>query len=70
MGAYYHNQATIPHFSRHYRQWGSGIGALATVFERVVIPLARKFIVPAAKHIVKELLVHAAPELIDRATRR
>ena len=29
MDSYYHNQANIPHFSGHYRQRGSGFGALA-----------------------------------------
>ena len=37
---------------------------------RVALPLARKFIVPAAKRIGKELLVQAAPELKDIATRK
>ena len=35
---------------------------------RVALPLARKFIVPAAKPIGKKLLVQAALELIDIAT--
>ena len=70
MEAYYHNQATMPHFSGHYRQRGSGFGALAMGIGRVALPLARKFIVPAAKRIGKELLVQAAPELIDIATRK
>ena len=70
MEAYYHNQATMPHFSGHYRQRGSGFGALAMGIGRVGLPLARKFIVPAAKRIGKELLVQAAPELIDLATRK
>ena len=70
MEAYYQNQATMPHFSGHYRQWGSGFGALAMGIGRVALPLARKFIVPAAKRIGKELLVQAAPELIDIATRK
>ena len=70
MEAYYHNQATMPHFSGHNRQRGSGFGALAMGIGRVALPLARKFIVPAAKRIGKELLVHAAPELIDIATRK
>ena len=29
MDACYHNQATMPHFAGHYRQRGSGFGALA-----------------------------------------
>ena len=70
MEAYYHKQATMPHFSGHYRQQGSGFGALAVNDGRVALPLARKFVVPAAKRIVKELLVQAAPELIDIATRK
>ena len=60
----------MPHFSGHYRQRGSGFGALAMGIGRVALPLARKFIVPAAKRIGKELLVQAAPELIDIATRK
>ena len=60
----------MPHFTGHYRQQGSGIGALAMSIGRVGLPLARKFIVPAAKRIGKELLVQAAPELIDIATRK
>ena len=39
-------------------------------FGRVVLPLARKIIVTAAKRIGKELLVQAAPELIGIATRK
>ena len=70
MDAYYHNQATMPHFSGHYRQRGSGFGALAMGIGRVAIPLAQKFIVPAAKRIGKELFVQAAPEIIDIATRK
>ena len=70
MEAYYHNQATMPHFSGHYRQRGSGFGALAMGIGQVALPLNRKFIVPAAKHIGRELLVQAAPELLDIATRK
>ena len=70
MEAYYHNQATMPHFSGHYRQRGSGFGALAMGIGQVALPLVRKFIVPAAKRIGNELLVQAAPELIDIATRK
>ena len=60
----------MPHFSGHYRQRGSGFGALAIGIGQVALPLARKFIVPAAKRIGKELLVQAAPELKDIATRK
>ena len=70
MEAYYHNQATMPHFSGHYRQRGNGFGALAMGIERVALPLDRKFIVPEAKGIGKKLLVQAAPEIINIATRK
>ena len=70
MDAYYHNQATMPHFSGHYRQRGSGFGALAMGIGRVALPLARKFIIPAAKRIGNELFVQAAPELINIATKK
>ena len=70
MDAYSHNQATMPHFSGQYRQRGSGFGALAMGIGQVALPLARKFIVPAAKRIGKEFLVQAAPELIVIDTRK
>ena len=70
MDAYYHNQATMPHFSGHYRQRSSGFGALAMGIGRVALPLARKIIIPAAKRIGKELLVPAAPELINIAFKK
>ena len=72
MEAYYSNQASqsMPHFSGHYRQRGSGFGALAAGIERVALPLARKFLWPAAKKIGRDLLVQGAPELVEVATKR
>ena len=70
MEAYYHNQATMPHFSGHCSQRVSVFGALAMGIGQVALQLARKCIVPAAKRIGKKLLVQAAPELIDIATRK
>ena len=72
MEAYYSNQASqsMPHFSGHYRQRGSGFGALAAGIARVSLPLARKFLWPAAKKIGRDLLVQGAPELVDVATKR
>ena len=58
MDSYYHNQANLPHFSGHYRQRGSGFGALALGIGRVALPLAL------------QLLLQAAPELIEVATKR
>ena len=60
----------MPHFSGHYRQRGSGFGALAKGIEQVALQLAQNFIVPAAKCNGKELLVQAAPELLNIATRK
>ena len=66
MDSYYANQATsLPHFSGHYRQRGSGFGALAAGIGRVALPLARRFILPTAKRIGKELLKQSVPELLD-----
>ena len=70
MDSYYHNQAKLPHFSGPYRQRGSGFDALALGMGRVALPLTRKFVIPAAKKIRKELLLQAAPELIKVATKR
>ena len=72
MEAYYSNQASqsIPHFSGHYRQRGSDFGALAAGIGRVALPLARKFLWPAAKKIGRDLLVQGAPELVEVATKR
>ena len=60
----------MPHFSGHYRQRGSGFGVVAFGIRRVALPLARKFIIPAAKRIGKELVVQAAPELMNIATKK
>ena len=66
MESYYANQATsLPHFSGHYRQRGNGFGALAARNGRVTLPLARRFILPTAKRIGKELLKQSVPELLD-----
>ena len=68
MDSYYANQATsLSHFSGHYRQRGSGFGALAAGIGRVALPLARRFILPTAKRIGKELLKQSFPEILDVA---
>ena len=70
MEHYYAKQASLPHFSRHYRQRGSGFGALAAGIGRVAIPFARRVFLPAAKKLGRELLMSAAPELIDVAMKK
>ena len=70
MEQYYAKQASLPHFSGHYRQRGSGFGALAAGIGRVAIPFARRVILLAAKKLGRELLMSAAPELIDVAMKK
>ena len=70
MEQYYAKQASLPHFSGHYRQRGSGFGALAAGIGRVAIPFARGVILPAAKKLGRELLMSAAPVLIDVAMKK
>ena len=66
MDSYYANQATsLPHFSGHYRQRGSGFGAQAAGIGRVALPLAHRFILPTAKRIGKQLLKHSILEILD-----
>ena len=42
MEAYYAQQAVSPYFSGHYRQRGSGFGALAAGIGRAALPLPGK----------------------------
>ena len=64
--SYYANQATsLTHFSGHYRQRGSGFCALSAGNGRGALPLARRFFLPTAKRIGKELLRQSVPELLD-----
>ena len=55
----------LPHFSGHYWQRGSGFGALAAGIGCVALLLARRFILPTAKRIGKELLKQSVPEILD-----
>ena len=71
MDSYYTNQASaLPYFSGHYRQRGSGFGALASGIGRIALPIARKFILPAAKRVGKELLLQSVPELMDVVSKK
>lgn len=65
MDSYYNNQLNGPHFAGHYRQRGSGFGALALGIGRVALPIARKFILPTAKKVGRELLSQAVPEIMN-----
>ena len=53
MEQYYAKQASLPHFSGHYRQRGSGFGALAAGIGRAAVPFARRVILPAAKKLAE-----------------
>ena len=71
MESYYTNQASaLPYFSGHYRQRGSGSGALASGLGRIALPLARKFVIPASKRVGKELLLQSVPELMDVVSKK
>ena len=64
MESYYTNQATaLAYFWGHYRQRGSGFGSLASGF-------ARKFILPAAKRVGKEILLQSVPEFMDIVSKK
>ena len=66
MDSYYTNQASsLTHFFGHYRQRASGFGVVASGIGCVALPPARKFVLPAAKRIGKELLLQCVPELMD-----
>ena len=70
MEAYYQQQSVSPYFSSHYRQRGSGFGALAAGVGRAALSIARKFLWPVAKKIGRELIVQVAPELVDVVTKK
>lgn len=67
MDAYYKSKSGMPYFKGAARQRGSGFGSLALSVGRVALPIARKFIVPAAKSLGKELVSQAVPELLQVA---
>ena len=70
MEAYYQQQLVSPYFSGHYRQRWSGFGALAVGIGRAALPIARKFLWPITKKIGGELIVQAAPELVEVVTKK
>ena len=70
MEAYYQQESVSPYFLGHYRQRGSGFGALAAGIGRSALPIARKFLWSVAKKIGRELIVQAAPELVDDVTKK
>ena len=70
MKSYYANQATSLLFSRHYRQRGSGFGALSTVIGRAAPPVAFRFILPTAKCFGKDLFNQSVDEYLDVLSKR
>ena len=70
MEADYQQQSVSPYFSGHYRQRGSGFGALAAGIGRATLRISGKFLWPAYKKIGRELIVQAAPELVDVVTKK
>ena len=59
------NILELPYYKGIGRQRGRGFGALAQVIGRTAIPFLRKYIVPAAKRVVVDLLEFAVPEVAD-----
>ena len=67
MESYHNNQASaLLYFSGHI---DSGLGALASGIGRIVLPLARKFFIPA-KRVGKEHLLQSVPELMDVVSKK
>ena len=71
MELYYTNQtSSLPYFSGHYRQRESGFGALASGIGQIVLPLAQKFILAAAKRVGKDLFLQSVPELVNDVSKK
>lgn len=70
MDAYYSQQSQLPYFGGHIRQRGSGIGALVAGVGRVALPFIKRVLLPAAKHIGRELFRQAVPEALEVLTKR
>ena len=58
-------QVEFPYYRAVWRQRGRGFGALAQVIGRTAILFLRKYIVPAAKRVVADLLEFAVPEIAE-----
>ena len=58
-------EVEIPYYRGVGRQRGRGFGALARVIGRTAILFLRKYIVPAAKRVVADLLQFAVPEIAE-----
>ena len=70
MEAWYSRQAVLPHFTGYSRQRGSGFGSLAAGVGRVALPFAKKYLLPAAQSLGKELLANTLPELVEVISKR
>ncbi len=55
----------MPYYIGVSRQRGRGFGALATSVVRTTIPIIRKYLVPVAKKIGRDIVETALPELHD-----
>ena len=59
------NTLELSYYKGIGRQRARSFGALAQVIGRTAIPFLRKYIVPAAKRVVADLLEFAVPEVAD-----
>ena len=71
MDSYFTYQASaLPYFSVHYSQRGSDFGTLAGDIGRKALPLARNFILPAAKRYGTELLLQSVREFMNVVSKK
>ncbi len=68
MDDYYMQQAEMPYFSGASRQRGRGLGALALTVGRFALPFLKKYALPAAKRIGKDLFSFGVSEAMEVAT--
>ena len=65
METYFQKQSVSTYFYGHCFQQSNGFGALAASIGRAALPIARKIFRPVVKKIERELIVQAAPELVE-----
>ena len=53
----------LPYFEGNPRQRGRGFGALARTIARTTLPILKKYVLPAAKKIGRDVIESAIPEI-------
>ena len=70
MEAYYQQQSVSPYFAGHYRQRGSGFGALAAGIGRAAIPIAKIFCGLLLKRLEENCLYRQHQRLLTLLPKR